>query len=119
MKNVSFLYYRHFSEKHAAEVLRTILEAIMFIHSKNIAHRDLKPENMVYENNSEDSPLVIIDFGDASIIKSEYQIFTDFVGTPFYIAPESIRHRAGWELFKSDMWAVGVIAFVLLTGYNL
>ena len=38
------------------------------------------------------------------------------MGTPFYLAPECVRHRCGWELYKSDMWAIGVITYVLLTG---
>jgi calcium-dependent protein kinase len=107
---------QHFSEKQAADVMRSILEAILFVHKQKIAHRDLKPENIVYKNSKPSSPIVIIDFGDATVIESNQQVFSDFVGTPFYLAPECIRHRAGWELYASDMWAIGVIGYVLVTG---
>eukprot|EP01083_Nonionella_stella_P217174 779860_1 len=46
----------------------------------------------------------------------EHSQHDDFVGTAFYLAPEAIRTREGWELKKSDMWTIGVIAYVLVTG---
>eukprot|EP01084_Bolivina_argentea_P262086 443135_1 len=59
---------RHFTERHAADVMRTILDAMRYCHERNIVHRDLKPENIVYldENHEE---LVIIDFGDAKEVE--------------------------------------------------
>ena len=107
---------KHFSEKQCAEVMTSILTAIQYIHSKKIVHRDLKPENIVFKSNERDAEITIIDFGDAEQVKGDQHIYTDFVGTPFYLAPESVRHRCGWELYKSDMWSIGVIAYVLLTG---
>eukprot|EP00484_Ammonia_sp_Unknown_P022742 CAMPEP_0197027516 /NCGR_PEP_ID=MMETSP1384-20130603/7406_1 /TAXON_ID=29189 /ORGANISM="Ammonia sp." /LENGTH=516 /DNA_ID=CAMNT_0042456375 /DNA_START=124 /DNA_END=1674 /DNA_ORIENTATION=- len=107
---------KHFSEKQAAEVVTDIIKTIEFVHSKKIVHRDLKPENIVYKTRKSDSDIVIIDFGDAELVKSDQTIYSDFVGTPFYLAPECVRHRCGWELYKSDMWAIGVITYVLLTG---
>jgi len=107
---------KHFSEKQAAEVMITIIKAIEHIHAKKIVHRDLKPENIVYATRKTDSEIVIIDFGDAEKVKGDQTLYSDFVGTPFYLAPECVRHRCGWELYKSDMWAIGVITYVLLTG---
>ena len=105
---------RHFSERHAADVMRTILDAMRYCHERNIVHRDLKPENIVYSNEEHDE-LVIIDFGDAKEVE-EHSSHDDFLVTAFYLAPEAIRSREGWELKKSDMWTIGVIAYVLVTG---
>jgi len=105
---------KQFSEAEAARVLKIIISAIAYCHDRNIVHRDLKPENIVYRT-KERKELVIIDFGDAKIIKED-AIYTDFVGTAFYLAPECCKPRTGWELKKSDMWTIGVIAYLLLTG---
>jgi len=105
---------KKFNEVEAAEIVKTIISAISYCHSKNIVHRDLKPENMLFRTSAK-KDLVIIDFGDAKAI-DENADYEDFVGTAFYLAPECIRKRKGWELKKSDMWTIGVITYVLLTG---
>jgi len=105
---------KHFAEDEAARIMKTILSAMEHCHRKNIVHRDLKPENIVYKDDDH-SLLVIIDFGDAKIVTDD-EIYDDFVGTAFYLAPECVRNRRGWELKMSDMWTLGVIAYVLLTG---
>lgn len=105
---------KKFNEVQAASYLATIISAIGHCHSLNIVHRDLKPENIVFRTEAQ-KELVIIDFGDAKIIKED-GIYEDFVGTAFYLAPECVRNRTGRELKKSDMWTIGVIAYVLLTG---
>jgi len=105
---------KKFNEVEAADIMNTIISAIGHCHDLSIVHRDLKPENIVYKTKAK-KELVIIDFGDAKIIKED-QIYEDFVGTAFYLAPECIRNRTGEELKKSDMWTIGVIAYVLLTG---
>lgn len=105
---------KNFSEKTAAQYLRTIISAIDHCHRRNIVHRDLKPENIVFRTKAQ-TDLVIIDFGDAKVIDDD-EVYEDFVGTAFYLAPECVRDRRGWELKKSDMWTIGVIAYVLLTG---
>jgi len=105
---------KRFSEVEAAVFVKTIISAIEHCHSKNIVHRDLKPENIVFRHR-EQKEMVIIDFGDAKVVK-EGEIYEDFVGTAFYLAPECVRTRTGEELKKSDMWTIGVITYVLLTG---
>jgi len=106
--------HRKFSEEMAAKIMKTIIAAIAHCHSKNIVHRDLKPENIVFRTKAQEQ-LVIIDFGDAKIIEED-DVFEDFVGTAFYLAPECVRDRTGAELKKSDMWTIGVIGYVLLIG---
>jgi len=105
---------KNFREVEAAFFLSTLISAIEYCHSMNVVHRDLKPENIVFRT-PEQKEIVIIDFGDARIIE-ESEIYEDFVGTAFYLAPESVRERTGAELKKSDMWTIGVIAYVMLTG---
>lgn len=62
------------------------------------------------------SNLVIIDFGDAALI-DDHEMYSEFVGTIFYLPPEIHRHRHGWEMKKSDMWTIGVIAYILVCGH--
>jgi len=105
---------KKFSEAEAALFVKTIVSAIGHCHSRSIVHRDLKPENIVFRTKAH-KELVIIDFGDAKEVKDDDE-FEDFVGTAFYLAPECVRNRTGKELKKSDMWTIGVITYVLLTG---
>jgi len=105
---------KKFSEVEAASYIKTISSAIGHCHSMNIVHRDLKPENIVFRTEAH-KEIVIIDFGDAKVI-TEDGTYEDFVGTAFYLAPECVRVRTGAELKKSDMWTIGVITYVLLTG---
>lgn len=107
---------KRFREKDAAAILIDIIGAIEFCHSQNVVHRDLKPENIVYRKFPDGKEqLVIIDFGDAKIVEDKQQ-YNEFVGTAFYLPPEIIRNRYGWELKASDMWSIGIIAYVLMTG---
>lgn len=103
-----------FPETEGSRIMYTLMSAMHHCHSKNIVHRDLKPENIVFSDGSY-SRIVIIDFGDAVCVDDK-QVYEDFVGTAFYLAPECVRSRRGWELKKSDMWTCGVICYVMLTG---
>ncbi|CAL9090065.1 unnamed protein product [Musa textilis] len=75
-------------------------------------HRDLKPENFLFVNQMEDSRLKTIDFG-LSIFFRPGEIFTDVVGSPYYVAPEVLKKRYGRE---ADVWSAGVIIYILLSG---
>eukprot|EP01084_Bolivina_argentea_P288476 495122_1 len=106
-----------FSEKIASKLIKQMLLSIQHCHERSIAHRDLKPENFVFEAKSIDSKLKLIDFGCARKVVIE-QEYTDIVGTPYYLAPEYLRgkSRNGRILFAADVWAIGVICFILVTG---
>jgi len=107
------------TEKRAAKLVQTMLQSIEHCHKKNIVHRDLKPENFVFKDKSPDSDMVLIDFGCAKIVEDATE-YKDLVGTPYYLAPESAAGhkytRTGKVLKASDVWSIGVIAYVLLTG---
>ncbi|XP_073290397.1 calcium-dependent protein kinase 26-like [Primulina huaijiensis] len=102
----------HYSEKKAAELTRTIVSVIEACHSLGVMHRDLKPENFLFVNNEEDSPLKTIDFG-LSVFFKPGEVFTDVVGSPYYVAPEVLCKRYGPA---TDVWSAGVIVYILLCG---
>ncbi|KAL4601003.1 hypothetical protein ACB092_11G240500 [Castanea dentata] len=102
----------HFSERKAAQLTRTVVGVIEACHSLGVMHRDLKPENFLFVNDQEDSPLMAIDFG-LSVFYKPGEIFSDVVGSPYYVAPEVLRKVYGPE---SDVWSAGVILYILLSG---
>ncbi|PUZ36672.1 hypothetical protein GQ55_9G056900 [Panicum hallii var. hallii] len=102
----------HYSEKAAAQLTRVIVGVVEACHSLGVMHRDLKPENFLFVNQEEDSPLKTIDFG-LSIFFKPGEIFTDVVGSPYYVAPEVLLKHYGREV---DVWSAGVIIYILLSG---
>ncbi len=105
-----------FSEKEAARILHQLLTALQYLHRRNIVHRDIKPENILYQSSRPDSPIKIIDFGLARkhyADRGEPPMRT-VVGTPYYIAPDVLRKSYGKAC---DLWSVGVIAYILFSGY--
>ncbi|KAB2078781.1 hypothetical protein E1A91_A06G188800v1 [Gossypium mustelinum] len=103
-----------YSEAGAAAVVRQIAGGLAAIHKANIVHRDLKPENCLFLNKNKDSTLKIMDFGLSSV-----EEFTDPViglfGSIDYVSPEALSQ--GKITAKSDMWSLGVILYILLSGY--
>ncbi|XP_076902493.1 calcium-dependent protein kinase 26-like [Bidens hawaiensis] len=102
----------YYSERKAADLAKTIVSVIEGCHSLGVMHRDLKPENFLFVDEDEDSVMKIIDFGLSSFFKPG-QVFTDVVGSPYYVAPEVLLKYYGPE---ADIWSVGVIIYVLLCG---
>ncbi|OIV89013.1 hypothetical protein TanjilG_07637 [Lupinus angustifolius] len=102
----------HYTERQAADLIRTIVDVVEACHSLGVMHRDLKPENFLFVNKQEDSPLKTIDFG-LSVFFKPGEIFMDVVGSPYYVAPEVLRKRYGPE---ADVWSAGVILYILLSG---
>ncbi|ONM27914.1 Calcium-dependent protein kinase 20 [Zea mays] len=82
----------HYSEKAAAQLARVIIGVVEACHSLGVMHRDLKPENFLFVNQKEDAPLKAIDFG-LSIFFKPGEIFSDVVGSPYYVAPEVIAEN--------------------------
>jgi len=102
----------HYSERKAAELTRIIVGVVEACHSLGVMHRDLKPENFLLANKDDDMSLKAIDFG-LSVFFKPGQIFTDVVGSPYYVAPEVLHKRYGPE---ADVWTAGVILYILLSG---
>mmetsp|Transcript_28970 Transcript_28970/g.83083 ORF Transcript_28970/g.83083 Transcript_28970/m.83083 type:complete len:555 (-) Transcript_28970:107-1771(-) len=102
---------QRYGEEEAAETLQQIMLAVAYLHSHKIAHRDLKLENFLYER-KDSNRLKLIDFGLAKLTEQSTRM-TQSCGSLYYIAPEVLA-RSYTE--KADMWSVGVIACMVLTG---
>jgi serine/threonine-protein kinase len=102
----------HADPRLAAELLDKVARAAQFAHDKGIIHRDLKPANVLLDEHGE--PL-IADFGLARFLDSDVDLTRTGqpLGTPAYMAPEQADGRA---TAQSDVWALGVILYELLTG---
>jgi len=101
-----------FGEKDARKIVSQILNGIGYLHGLGVAHRDLKPENLLCS--IEDERVVVSDFGLAKIF-SRGELLKTHCGTPHYAAPEIVRGDLTYDMM-CDMWSIGVITFVLLSG---
>jgi serine/threonine protein kinase len=104
----------YYMEGDARRVMHSLLTAVEYLHQHGVMHRDLKPENLILINNSRDTDIKIIDFGLATTFGGIQPKPTSLCGTPGYVAPEMLKMSPyGPEV---DMWSVGVIMYVLLSG---
>lgn len=102
------------SEEDTAFIMKQLLSAIAYCHSRSVVHRDLKPENIIIDSVTREGKINIkvIDFGAALFIPPNSKIAA-LSGTPYYIAPEVLN---GNYDEKCDIWSIGVILFILLSG---
>ena len=103
--------YNQFSEKDASDILCFLFKAILFLHKNKIVHRDIKPENILFSMPGKYESLKVIDFGLSVTTtkgKDKYR-----VGSPYYMAPEMLE---GSYTFETDIWSIGVILYVMMTG---
>eukprot|EP00968_Pinguiococcus_pyrenoidosus_P025072 scaffold5443_cov291-Pinguiococcus_pyrenoidosus.AAC.5 len=108
-----------YDEDTAKELMKRVLEAVQYLHEQNIVHRDLKPENILLVNSDDDVECKITDFGLAK--QTSEDGLKTFCGTPAYFAPEVLKRRmtiAGTGRYgkEADMWSLGVIMYILLSG---
>ncbi|KAJ2820248.1 3-phosphoinositide dependent protein kinase-1 [Coemansia erecta] len=101
------------SEECARFYLAEIITAVEYMHTERTLHRDIKPENILLGS---DMHILVTDFGTAKTFKKDEadQRAHSFVGTAEYVSPELLTDKAADQ--NSDLWAVGCIAFQLLTG---
>ena len=102
-----------FTEKQVAHIFKQMMSAVNYCHKNGIVHRDLKPENLLYFDQSEDSPIKVIDFGMSQRFDHE-KFMTEKVGTAYYVSPEVIQGKYDE---KCDIWSAGVILYILICGY--
>lgn len=102
----------HFTERDAAVLIKQVLSCVNYCHKNNIVHRDLKPENILLEPSKEFDQIKIIDFGTSLVYDPEKPL-EEKLGTPYYIAPEVLNKNYN---SKCDIWSVGVITYILLSG---
>ncbi|KAJ3784761.1 kinase-like domain-containing protein [Lentinula aff. detonsa] len=125
----------------AAQLVRSILTDLVYIHSVDVVHRDLKPENLLFRSfgggggaararrrdgkeasgrrtSAEDADLIITDFGLAQVVSNgagkESDLLTEICGTQRYMAPEIFKKTGHGK--PVDVWAIGVITYLLLSG---
>ena len=109
-----------YGETESRRVMRRILAAVYYLHEEqNVVHRDLKPENILLVSRKDDVQVKLTDFGLAKTVNDEG--CKTFCGTPQYFAPEVLRRQhtvkgRGRYGKPADMWSIGVILYVLLSG---
>jgi len=108
-------YSGFFDEAVARTYFQQLISGVECCHEQGVAHRDLKPENLLL---SEDFILKLADFGFSSIARSAEKMYTE-CGTPGYMAPEVYGSKGaeGYDGFAADVWACGVILFIMLAGF--
>ncbi|XP_077165655.1 myosin light chain kinase 3 isoform X2 [Paroedura picta] len=104
----------HLTELDAILFTKQICEGIHYLHQQYILHLDLKPENILCVNRT-GNQIKIIDFGLARRYKPREKLKVNF-GTPEFLAPEVVNYD--FVSFPTDMWSVGVIAYMLLSGLS-
>ncbi|KAL7537060.1 hypothetical protein ACHAWF_005662 [Thalassiosira exigua] len=105
-----------FAEPEAARILKQVLEAVAYLHSRSIVHRDVKPENVLFASSDvASSDVRLVDFG---LARKHYRDsfephMSTVVGTSSFLAPEVLRRKYDRSC---DLWSVGVVAYLLLSG---
>ncbi len=102
-----------FEEAIARSYFHQLVEGVSYCHEKGVVHRDLKPENLLLDK---DFSLKLADFGFAATMRTADALMYTNCGTPTYMAPEMFT-RKGYFGPKCDVWAMGVILFIMLAGF--
>ncbi|GMR60833.1 hypothetical protein PMAYCL1PPCAC_31028 [Pristionchus mayeri] len=102
------------TEKAVVMIVCQLCEAIDYIHNQNIIHLDIKPENIMCVSET-GNRIKLIDFGLAQYYDGSKDLYY-MAGTPEFAAPEVIKYEP--LDFRTDMWSVGVITYILLSGYS-
>uniref|UniRef100_A0A674EGI8 calcium/calmodulin-dependent protein kinase n=1 Tax=Salmo trutta TaxID=8032 RepID=A0A674EGI8_SALTR len=105
----------YYSEADASHCIQQILEAVLHCHQSGVVHRDLKPENLLLASKCKNAAVKLADFGLAIEVQGDQQAWFGFAGTPGYLSPEVLRKEAYGK--PVDIWACGVILYILLVGY--
>lgn len=104
---------KSYSEADARDLIVKMLKSVAYCHAAKIAHCDMKPKNLLLMSEDNDSYIKLADFGFAARCH-EPKSLTKQCGTPFFVSPEILMRKAYDQ--QSDMWSVGCIVFLLLSG---
>mmetsp|Transcript_23801 Transcript_23801/g.71400 ORF Transcript_23801/g.71400 Transcript_23801/m.71400 type:complete len:495 (+) Transcript_23801:178-1662(+) len=114
---------KKYPELDARDVMNYLLSALAYLHARGIAHRDIKPENILLRTENSDVDVLLTDFGLAKGKAVGPHGCKTFCGTPQYLAPEVMECQngdsvtvGGYDGAAADMWSVGIVLFVLLSG---
>jgi serine/threonine protein kinase len=106
-----------FKENQASHIMRQVLSAVSYMHSKNIAHRDIECSNILFRTKDKDSDIKLVDFGSATELEmvpnhpGAFKFLKEKTGSLHAMAPEVIREKYGT---KADVWSCGIVAYMLL-----
>ncbi|KAI5957924.1 CMK2 [Candida margitis] len=105
-----------FTEHDASLVIIQMLEALQYLHERDIVHRDIKPENVLYLTPKTNSPIVLADFGIAKRLQNSDEKLLSSAGSFGYAAPEVILGTGHGK--PCDIWSLGVVTYTILCGYS-
>jgi len=105
----------YFTEQNAARIMKMVLDGVQYLHRLGITHRDLKPDNLLFYHPGPDSDILISDFVVAHVCKGGgNHLMHTVCGAPEYISPELLSKKPYTSAV--DLWALGVVAYILLSG---
>lgn len=107
-------------------IIKQVLDALDYLHSRGVVHRDIKPSNIMVENNSN---VRLMDLGIARMSGGNKYSISGFIGTPEYASPEQIKRDVNYTPqptdstndgidAQSDIYSLGIVFYELLTGEN-
>jgi serine/threonine protein kinase len=101
------------SEQKTSGIMKSLLQAVNYLHENDIVHRDIKPENILFVSGKEDA-IKLIDFGLSRRHDKGDLPMSNPVGTAYYMSPELLKGKYDKSC---DIWSIGVITYILLCGY--
>lgn len=104
-----------FTESEASAILRKLVSAVSFMHSRGVVHRDLKPENLLFTTSDDNAEIKVVDFGFARL-KQEKEVLHTPCFTLHYAAPEVLNGDPQGYDENCDLWSLGVILYTMLCG---
>ncbi|CAO1302784.1 unnamed protein product [Diamesa serratosioi] len=102
------------SEIKSRSCVREVLKALEYLHRRAVAHLDIKPQNILLNTNNLEDGLKLCDFGFSRAVQGNN--VCEIQGTADYVAPEVLQYEP--LSLNTDIWSVGVLTYVLLTGYS-
>ncbi len=108
--------YERLTEPAAFRIFHQLVDAVEHCHLNHVIHRDIKLENMLIDN-AADMNVTLIDFGFSTLRRPTDPLLEDYPGSPAYAAPE-LMQGIPYPGYSSDVWAMGVSLYVLLTGMS-
>ena len=103
-----------FRDSECAQIMKGILEALNYLHKKNIIHRDIKPENILFKNKDDLSSVILCDFGIAYQLNEYENSISGSCGTTIYMAPE-ILLKQNYD-YSVDSFSAGIVLYILCSG---
>ena len=103
-----------FRDSECSQIMKGILEALNYLHKKNIIHRDIKPENILFKNKDDLSSVILCDFGLAYQMNEYENSTSGLCGTTIYMAPE-ILLKKNYD-YLVDSFSAGIVLYILCSG---